>query len=181
MVTFISGNEQKIKLYTMLLAEHGVSFSSQKIPLDEIQSDSLEQIVEHKARQAFEQLKQPLFVQDAGWSVPALKGFPGPFMKYMNQWLSSEDFLMLMQNKADKTVLLVDYFGCMDARGTFSILSATYPAHFVDSPVGEGSSIDRVVALEGFDRPLSLTPLEERQTLFAKADVWGRLAEWIKL
>ena len=165
----------------MLLAEHGASFSSQKLPLEELQSDSLEKLVEHKAQQAFVQLQRPVFVQDAGWSIPALKGFPGPFMKYMNQWLEPEDFLNLMQSKENKTVNLVDYFGCVDTDGKVVIYKAVFPARFLDTPTGEGSSIDRIVALEGSDKPLSLMPLEERQTIFARATVWKDLAEWIKV
>lgn len=164
----------------MLLAEHGASFSSQKLPLEELQSDSLEKLVAHKAQQAFAQLQRPVFVQDAGWSIPALKGFPGPFMKYMNQWLESEDFLALMRNKTDKTVNLIDYFGCVDSEGKITVYKAVFPARFLEKPAGEGSSIDKIVALEGLSKPLSLTPLEERQVIFARATVWKDLAEWIK-
>ena len=167
-------------MYTLLLARYDVSFVSRALPLDEIQSDSFEEIVEHKARQAFEQLKQPLFVQDAGYSITALNGFPGPYMRYMNHWFSSEDFLALMKNKQDRSVHLVENFGCINAEGDFSIFTTTIPARLLDTPVGEGSSSDRIVAFEGFDKPLSLTPLEELQTTFAKSDLWEKLAAWIK-
>lgn len=180
MVTLVSGNKQKIQLYAILLAEYGVSFSAQKLVLDEVQSDSLPEIVERKALHAFEQLQQPVFVQDAGWAIPALKGFPGPFMKYMNHWLSSEDFLALMRDKIDKSVSLLDYFGCVDAAGKFTMFEATYSAHFIEMPYGDGSSIDRIVALDTFSKPLSLTSLEERRKVFAKAEVWESVAEWIQ-
>ena len=167
-------------MYTMLLEKQGVSFTPQALSLDEIQSDFIEEVTEHKAKQAFKQLKKPLFVQDAGWSIPALKGFPGPYMRYMNQWLSSEDFLLLMKDKQDRSINLLENFGCMDAKGNFSLFTAIIPAHVLNAPSGEGSSIDRIAAFKGFDKPLSQTPLEEWKTIFTKADVWTKLAEWIK-
>lgn len=180
MVYLITGNQQKVDLYTMLLSEYGISFGSQKCSLEELQTDSVKEISEYKAAQAFEQIGKPVFVQDAGWEIPALNGFPGPFMKYINQWLSPQDLLNLMKDKEDRAVHLVDYFSCANKEGEVSTFSATYQARFLDSAQGEGSSIDQVVALEGLDTPLSLTTYEQRVAIFKASPVWKELAGWIE-
>ena len=54
----------------------------QKIDLDEIQSVSLEEVVEHKVRQAYEIAKRPVLVEDVALSFEALGGLPGPFVKF---------------------------------------------------------------------------------------------------
>jgi inosine/xanthosine triphosphate pyrophosphatase family protein len=45
-------------------------------------------------------------VTDAGYYISALNGFPGPFIKYINNWLSAEDILNLMESKSDRSVII---------------------------------------------------------------------------
>ena len=85
-------------------------------PLDliEMQSDDIGEIALAKAKQAFSIIKRPLFVNDAGWYITALRGFPGPFMKYMNQWLSAEDILALMVNHENREVIFKEVICYID-------------------------------------------------------------------
>lgn len=56
------------------------------------------------AEQAFKILGEPLIVNDAEWNIPALNGFPGPYVRYINEWLSPDDFIVLMSRHEDKKV-----------------------------------------------------------------------------
>ncbi len=76
---FITGNQNKADYLSRLL---GVELKHQKIDLDEIQSTSLEEIVEHKVRQAYELIKKPVLVEDVSLKFKALGDLPGPFIKF---------------------------------------------------------------------------------------------------
>lgn len=76
---FITGNENKAKFLARLL---GIEIDYRKLSLDEIQSTEPKEIVEHKVRQAYEQLKRPVLVEDTCMGLDALGGLPGPFIKF---------------------------------------------------------------------------------------------------
>ena len=78
-VTFITGNQHKADNLARLL---GLPLDHVKLDLDEIQSVELQEIVEHKARQAYEIIKGPVIVDDVSLSFTALSGLPGPFVKF---------------------------------------------------------------------------------------------------
>lgn len=59
-----------------------------------------------KALRVFEQIKEPVVVSDDNWIVPALNGFPGPYMKYINHTFTANDWLRLMKDVTDRRIIL---------------------------------------------------------------------------
>jgi non-canonical purine NTP pyrophosphatase (RdgB/HAM1 family) len=107
-ISYVTGNQTKFENAQKFFTEYGIEVEQLALKIDEIQSgDSLEIAID-KAKKAFEVEKKPLFVNDATWIIPALKGFPGPFMKYINQWFEPVDFIHLMQGKDDRRIILRD-------------------------------------------------------------------------
>lgn len=78
-VTFITGNQHKADYLSHIL---GVPLRHQAVDLTEIQSTSLEEIVEHKVRQAYMVARCPVLVEDVALGFTALGGLPGPFIKF---------------------------------------------------------------------------------------------------
>jgi len=76
---YITGNKDKAAFLARLL---GVELEYQKLALDEIQSVKPEEVIEHKVRQAYEQLHCPVLVEDTCMGLDALGGLPGPFIKF---------------------------------------------------------------------------------------------------
>jgi len=62
----------------------------EKIDMDEIQSLDLDEVVEHKVRQAYEIAKKPILVEDTALEFPALGKLPGTFIKFFIQELGHE-------------------------------------------------------------------------------------------
>ncbi len=60
-ITFITGNQNKADYLSKFL---DISLAHCKIDLDEIQSLSLSEIVEHKVKQAYSIIKKPVLVED---------------------------------------------------------------------------------------------------------------------
>lgn len=102
---YITSNESKLRLAERYLTPYGISVEGASPALTEIQSDNIEEVAADKARQAFAVLQKPLFVNDVGWHIPALGGFPGPYMKYINQWLTAEDLIKLMEQHENREVI----------------------------------------------------------------------------
>lgn len=56
----------------------------------EIQSESLAEIAAAGARDAYRELGEPVFVDDAGLFIDAFDGFPGPYSSYVEEKLGIE-------------------------------------------------------------------------------------------
>src|SRR2546429_379435 len=105
---YVTGNQSKFENAKNLMKSFGIEIEQDDLYIQEIQSDSAEEITTDKAQKAFEILKKPLFVNDASWIIPALNGFPGPYMKYINEWFVPQDFINLTSGRENRQVILRD-------------------------------------------------------------------------
>jgi XTP/dITP diphosphohydrolase len=78
-VTFITGNQRKLDYLVMWL---GLPVKHHKLDLDEIQSLDPRKVAEHKARQAYDILKEPVLVEDTSLTFTAMGRLPGPLVKW---------------------------------------------------------------------------------------------------
>lgn len=84
-----------------------------KIDTDEKQTLEQEQIAIDKARQAWEQIKQPVLAEDAGIYFEKYNEFPGTLTKYIYKAIGMEGIFKLV-NPGDKAyfqLALVYYYG----------------------------------------------------------------------
>lgn len=81
-ITFVTGNQHKADNMARFL---GFDIDHQKLDLDELQSTKLEEIIEHKVRQAYELLKRPVIVDDISMGLREISNLPGPFVKFFLQ------------------------------------------------------------------------------------------------
>ena len=77
-ITFITGNIKKAELVMNFLE---FPIKHKQLDLFEIQSLDLDEIIRHKAKQAYEILKNPVLVDDASLVYTAFGRLPGPFIK----------------------------------------------------------------------------------------------------
>jgi non-canonical purine NTP pyrophosphatase (RdgB/HAM1 family) len=105
-IYFATSNIEKMLIAQTICAEAGISVEQVTLDIDEIQGEDSKIIVKDKARRAYEKLGKPVVVSDDIWDIPALNGFPGPYMKSMNHWLKAQDFLRLMEGIKDRTIIL---------------------------------------------------------------------------
>lgn len=180
MVTFISGNPRKIENLHLFLKPYDATFESASLPdLLEIQSHDMFEVAKHKGVGAYDRLQKPVIINDGGWSIPALKGFPGPYMKDVNQWLSPEDIWNMMKDKEDKSIFLTDIYVGVDREGEVSVFSAEFPASFVP-PAVDSKSLDDIVIFNGATTVISKLANEERSVIWGKKKIWSEIGEWVK-
>lgn len=178
MLYYITGNINKVQTAKLYLKQFQIEIESKKLDLIEEQSDSVEEVAISKAAQAFEILKSPLIVTDAGWFIQALNGFPGLFMKYVNQWFTSEDFLKLIEGKTDRTIILKEGVCYIDKDGS-KVFTQEIVGKILDKPYGIGLPSDQVISLSSTGMSIA----EARVKGIKSADdqpVWKEFAEWYK-
>lgn len=93
------------------------------IDLPEIQGDTVAEICRAKIAEAFRLAPQmaPLVVQDSGFAIHALRGFPGPYTKYVLSTIGVDGLLKLMEGETDRRCGFVACVGHADAEGEIHI------------------------------------------------------------
>jgi len=177
-INYITGNKNKFGSVKVFLEKHGIETNQKDLPIYEVQSDDAIEIAKIKARQAWEITKEPCFVNDAFWIISSLKGFPGPYMKYMNEWFEPEDFLLLMDNKTDRTIILRDTIVYTDEEGQ-KVFTNDHHGEILEKKY-EGSykyPIDAVVSLSKNKKSIAE---ENDSNNFFTEGVWVDFTEWLK-
>lgn len=96
-IYFCTSNKHKLKEYKEILKEFGINVKKASLKLIEIQADKLEDVAKEKVKHAFEKIKKPVFIEDAGLFIQALKGFPGVYSAYVMKTIGCKGVLKLMK------------------------------------------------------------------------------------
>lgn len=186
-LNFATTNAEKLQIAVMKCREYGLELQQISTPdIPEIQGEDPRVIIEHKARSAYELSKAPIVVSDDSWNIPALNGFPGPYMKSINHWFDSEAFLRLMHSINDRRVYIQQYLAYADET-TCIVFHADVPGIILTEVRGKNTKapIMNVVALDD-DKGMSIAEAFElgyadNPERYAKRpDAWSALSEWYK-
>lgn len=102
-INYLTSNTLKFKVAQNYFADAtGFELIQHTFDAPEIQDGSCEEIARYSAVYAAQQIGEPCIKMDAGFFIPSLGGFPGPFVKYVNEWLSEEKYLRLLDGEADR-------------------------------------------------------------------------------
>jgi XTP/dITP diphosphohydrolase len=103
---YVTGNMYKFRQAIANCTPAGISLEQAQLDIPEIQAAIGEEIARDKAAKAYALLQKPLVVSDDSWMIPGLNNFPGPYMKYVNEWFTVQDWLNLTRDLADRSIIL---------------------------------------------------------------------------
>uniref|UniRef100_A0A7C9CNW3 Inosine triphosphate pyrophosphatase n=1 Tax=Opuntia streptacantha TaxID=393608 RepID=A0A7C9CNW3_OPUST len=107
-VTFVTGNPKKLEEVKAILGQ-SIPFQSLKLDLPELQGEP-EDISKEKARLAAIQVNGPVLVEDTCLCFTALKGLPGPYIKWFLQKIGHEGLNNLLMAYEDKSAYALCVF-----------------------------------------------------------------------
>lgn len=182
-IIFATGNKLKFEIASNILKEYGVELVQQKIETPEIQAETGKAIAEFSANFASQQLKVSVVKTDVSYHILALNGFPGPFVKFVNKWLSAQDILNLMNGKKDRRIEIVEFLTFATSEGettTFETKSDCVLAEKITDD-SKGTTFDKLIIREGYDVPQNLLSQEQLDKMFyEQVKVWHDLGKYIK-
>jgi inosine triphosphate pyrophosphatase len=145
-VVFITGNLNKVK-YLEKYLDHPVKHV--KLDLDEIQSLDVKKIVEHKVRQAYEKIEEPVLVEDGSLEFCALGRLPGPFIRFFVEDVPMETMCAMLNGQTRKAIARTT-FGYFDG-GKVRFFEGTLEGEIATAPAGEnGWDWDKIFIPEGY-------------------------------
>jgi len=161
-IYFITGNDFKFKIAAKAFEDSGFELLQKSLDTPEIQSEDLSEIASFSAKWAAGILDHPVFLTDAGCFIEALNGFPGPFIKYINNYLSAQDFLNLMNGKKNRKVVFKDCLAYCEPDKEPILFFSSGEGEMAIKPGKKGDTpINEIFIPKGFDCPESEIPREK--------------------
>ncbi|MFW5965457.1 MAG: RdgB/HAM1 family non-canonical purine NTP pyrophosphatase [Halodesulfurarchaeum sp.] len=146
---------------------------------DEIQSADLADIAARGAREAFESVgaSRPVIVDDTGFFIEGLDGFPGPYAAYVDQTLGIEGVWSLAAELADRTAAFECAIAYADG-DRLEVFEGRVEGHLV-APRGEGGfGYDPIFEYEG--RTFAELSIEEKNEVSHRSRALSKLADWLE-
>ena len=185
-IYFATTNPDKLLIARTVCESVGIDVKQAVLDIDEIQGEDSLKILRDKAVKAYGQLGRPLVVSDDSWSIPALNGFPGLYMKSINAWFQPQDMLRLMDSIPDRTIQLNQYLAYIDGRKT-KVFDNIISGRIADGVRGRKGNAPMMAVIElngDGGKTLAEVYANGRDNLvdrhLKRPDVWHNFVSWYK-
>lgn len=161
-LTFITGNSAKAEQ----LGKHlNFPVHHEKIDLTEIQSLDLQEIVEHKVKEAFKQIKSPVLVEDVSLTFLALGKLPGPLIKWFLKELDNPGLCKLLDHYQNRSAMAEVVFGFYNGK-VLKTFNGQADGAIAKMPRGEkGFGWDPIFIPKGSTKTWAeMSPEEQKET-----------------
>ena len=136
-IYFITSNQRKFASLQKLLHPIGINLQQLDYDFDEGRGLDIQTIAKSKLAQAKKSFpNKRLIVDDRGFFIPALKGFPGPFVKLLLDSFSYPGIIKLMQGETDRRAMFSFTVGYFDGKEDH-IFVADEEGFIIDEPRGD--------------------------------------------
>ena len=181
-IFFATGNFNKFNEARKILAEYDIATAMIRAKNLEIQSDSLKEIAEASAIDAYKTCHLPVIVEDAGLFVEALKGFPGPYAAYVYKTISNPGMLKLMEEKKNRRATFRSLLAYYDGQSEPSCFEGEAQGEIVfDERWGTGKAgfgFDPIFSPKGSQKTFAEMSIEEKNGFSHRANAFRKFAEW---
>ena len=113
-IKFVTGNANKVREAGDIL---GVTLEQVEVGgIFEMQTQDIEELVNHKCEQVYDLLNCPVLVEDSGLLLNAWNGLPGALVKWFECTVGCEGMLKMLQSFEDRDATAVCCFAIHDGK-----------------------------------------------------------------
>ena len=187
-IYFITGNNGKVANLQNKLGKYGIKVKQEKLELYEVQADDVESVSINKAKQAFDKLKKPVVVDDSGFFIDCLNGFPGVYTKYALGTLGVDGIMDIMKDKENRNCCFQSVATFIDSNGNPHVFKGVLEKGRISDNIDDiereeaWSDLWRIFIPSGYDKTLSQLSLEERENRSIEREgesAFSKFTEWI--
>ena len=124
---FASSNNHKFEEAQRILSNLGLEINMFKTTLEEIQSNSMNEIAKRKALDAFRKIKKPVIIEDDGLFIESLDGFPGPYSSYVYDTIGNKVIMRLLENIETRNAKFVAIIAYSDEENDAKLFESSIP------------------------------------------------------
>lgn len=175
---FVTGNHNKLADMRRMMSNFEIDHVEFEVP--EIQSIDPVEVAKYKIKYAYEQIKKPCFVIDAGVNIEVLNGFPGAFVKPFYKCLGIDGIANLIKKmgngKCIHRIVLAYYNG-----KTTKIFETEVKGEFLTKSRGKnGYDWDPLFLPLGYKKTNAEMEPEEKAKMFENNGVVKQFIEYLE-
>ena len=174
----VTQNQHKLKEITPLFKKYNVEFDTNTLEKYEIRSESIEEIARAAAKTAFDLLQKPVVVDDTGFFIDALNGFPGSYAGIVLNFIGYEGILRLMTEnevRASKFMTAVGYYDGQQLESFVGTMSGVVAR----KPAGEdGFGYDPIFVPHGFTKTYAELSFDEKVSISHRTKAFEEFLRW---
>jgi XTP/dITP diphosphohydrolase len=175
MIYFVTSNKGK---YVEAQAIFG-DLVQKDIGYNELQVDTLEEVVDFGMKEVMARLKGPVIIEDAGLFVDGLKGFPGVYSAYVQKTIGNSGILRLMEGMDDRRAAFKSVVGYAEPGAEPVVFKGKLKGDIGFEPRGTGGfGYDPIFYVNG--KSLAEMSLEEKNRISHRAGAMKALKQWLE-
>lgn len=176
-ITFTTTNKNKIKSAESVLNRYGIEVVGEEVKVDEIQSDSPEEIILDKVKKCYKKIKKPLIAMDSGLFIESLGGFPGVYTKYILKTIGEDGLLKLTKDTKPCKAYVQRMIGYTDGKEFKTFYSRGYGEIIQEKRGTNGMNYDLIFYVP--EKKKTLAELSHEEQVEVWGDAWDKLAIWL--
>lgn len=146
------------------------------LDIHEIRHDDVSSVAYEKASAAWDRLKKPLIVDDTGFFIAALNGFPGTCAAYCMKTIGNEGVLRLMDGITDRSAYFETVIAFASEEG-IRLFPGRIEGEILEAPRGsEGFGYDPIFLIG--NRSLAEFPLSEKSAVSHRGTALAAFRDW---
>ncbi|XP_058119795.1 inosine triphosphate pyrophosphatase [Anopheles ziemanni] len=178
-ISFVTGNAKKLEEVRAIL---GSRFSREiiavKLDLPELQGE-IDDICKRKCLEAARQVKGPVMVEDTCLCFNALKGLPGPYIKWFLDKLGPEGLHKLLEGWEDKSAQAVCTFAyASEPDGEVILFQGRTDGDIVYPRGSRDFGWDPIFQPKGFEQTYAELPKEKKNEISHRFRALDKLREY---
>ncbi|MEO7364110.1 MAG: non-canonical purine NTP pyrophosphatase [Candidatus Saccharimonadales bacterium] len=177
--TFVTSNQLKLAAAEAACKPYSISFDHSSVDFIEIQQYDGEVIARDKAEQAYKLIGQPVVITDDSWLIPGLGGFPGPYMRQINHWLTTDNLLDLTRKLTDRTIILRQVIVYQDSGGQ-QVFSSDIPGVLLDEARGDCPIMHfKLISFDDGQNSAAEIVEQGKPVIEHLPNGWHKLCQWL--
>lgn len=177
-IIFTTTNKYKIQAAESVLDKYDIKVIGKEVEVDEIQSDSPEEVILDKVKKCFQKIKKPLIAMDSGLFIEDLGGFPGVYTKYALKTIGEDGLMKLTKDIKNNKAYVQRMIAYTDGK-IFKIFSSRGYGKIIQEKRGtNGMNYDLIFYVSSKKKTLAELDLSEQVKVWG--DAWDKLAKYLK-
>ncbi len=179
-VRFVTGNENKFREANNIMSNYDIELLWTPLPVEEVQSESLEEVAISKVLDAVKVISPPFIVEDTGLFIDALNGFPGPFASYVFKKLGLDNILKLMYGVENRKAAFIAVGALVFEDNIFKIFKGEINGEITHEKLGsQGFGYDPIFKPYGKTYSLAQLSIEEKNEISHRGKLFRQIGEYI--
>ena len=179
-IVFVTGNAKKLEEFIAILGKNiSQQITSKKIDLPEYQGE-IDDICRDKCRAAANLMKGPVIIEDTCLCFNALKGLPGPYIKWFLEKLGPEGLHRMLYGFEDNSAEAVCTFGyCSGEDSEVHLIQGRTQGTIVSPRGSRDFGWDPCFQPLDYDKTYAELPKEEKNKISHRSRAIEKLKDYL--